>query len=175
MKSNIRPINREVAVPRDKFIVSKTDLKGRISYVNRVFMEVADYSEVQLLGRPHNVIRHPDMPRGVFRLLWETLQREQEFFGFVKNMTASGAYYWVFANITPDRDEAGRIQGYYSVRRAAPPSAIAVVVPLYADLLNVERAAGPAEAPDASVRRLHERLAAIGKSYEQFALELFSS
>jgi aerotaxis receptor len=93
MKPKITPTNVEVRFSPDEIIVSKTDLKGRITYANRVFMRVADYSEDDLLGVQHNIVRHPDMPRGAFRHLWDTIQRGEEWFGFVKNMTAKGHYY----------------------------------------------------------------------------------
>ena len=88
----------------EDFIVSKTDAKGRISYSNRIFMEFAGYAEHELLGVQHNIVRHPDMPRAVFKVMWETLQAGQEFFGYVKNMASDGSFYWVFANVTPDMD-----------------------------------------------------------------------
>ena len=141
MKPKITPTNVEVHFSPDEIIVSKTDLKGRITYANRVFMRVADYSEDDLLGVQHNIVRHPDMPRGAFRHLWDTIQRGEEWFGFVKNMTAKGHYYWVFANVTVDRfgDE---VLGYYSVRRQAPPQAIEAIAPIYAEMLRIEREAG---------------------------------
>src|SRR5512142_16962 len=87
MKPSVHPTSVEVQVPKGEFIVSKTDPTGRITYVNRTFMQVANFREADLLGRQHNIIRHPDMPRGVFKLLSDTLKGGSEFFGFVKNMT----------------------------------------------------------------------------------------
>ena len=126
----ITPNNHEVVLTDNEFIVSKTDAKGRITYVNRVFMRIAGYSEQELLQQPHSIIRHPDMPRGVFYYLWKTLQEGHEFFGFVKNLCADGSYYWVFANITPDYDRDDRLMGYYSVRRKPSPQAIETVTPI---------------------------------------------
>lgn len=173
MKPKISPKDREVKIPEGRFIVSKTDLSGKITYVNRTFMEVADYTEAELLRIQHNVVRHPDMPRGVFRFLWDTIKQEQEFFGFVKNLTSDGSYYWVFANMTPDYDDHGKLKGYYSVRRRPSQQAINTIVPIYKKMLEIERSSGAKEAPDASLRWLNEQLVEMGKSYEQFALELF--
>lgn len=96
-------------------IVSKTDLKGRITYVNPYFVEVSGFSEKELLGAPHNLVRHPDMPPSAFADLWSTLKQERPWTGMVKNRRKNGDYYWVKANVTPVR-EGGRIAGYMSVR-----------------------------------------------------------
>jgi aerotaxis receptor len=172
MKPAITPTQREVRFREDELIVSKTDLKGRITYANRIFMRVADYPEEKLIGVQHNIIRHPDMPRGAFKHLWDTLARGEEWFGFVKNMTSRGDFYWVFANVTPDV-ENGQVVGYYSVRRQAAPGAIETMTPIYAEMLRVEKEAGPARACDASLAWLGTQLKAQGKSYERFVLDLY--
>lgn len=175
MKPKITPTGVEVSFGADKFIVSKTDTAGRITYANRVFMRIADYAEDELLGVQHNIVRHPDMPRGAFKHLWDTLSSgQEEWIGFVKNMTRSGDHYWVFANVTPDR-QAGQVIGYYSVRRPAPRRAIETLAPVYAEMLRVERAAGPARACEASLAYLTATLAGMGKSYEQLVLDLFEN
>jgi PAS domain S-box-containing protein len=170
MKNKQLPTNREVRVKDDDFIVSKTDTKGRITYCNRVFMHIAGYDEEELLGAQHNIVRHPDMPRAVFKLLWQTLESGKEFFGYVKNMTQSGDYYWVFANVTPSVNAQGRLIGYYSVRRAPKRSAVEYVIPIYAEMLALEQRAGPQGAIQASTGLLLEKLA--GESYERFVLRL---
>ncbi|MCX7946419.1 MAG: PAS domain-containing protein [Hydrogenophilus sp.] len=172
MKRRPTPTNTEVTFSEHEFIVSKTDLKGRITYGNRVFMRVSGYQEDELIGSPHNIVRHPDMPRGAFKHLWDTIQQGKEWFGFVKNMGKSGHYYWVFANVTPDI-EAGRIVGYFSVRRQAPRKAIEAVTPLYAEMLRIEREAGAARACEASLAWLTERLRALGTTYEALILSLY--
>jgi len=156
----------------EDFIVSKTDEKGRISYCNRIFMEFAGYEESELLGSQHNIVRHPDMPRAVFRFMWETLQSGQEFFGYVKNMASDGSFYWVFANVTPTRNARGDIVGYFSVRRKPRPDAIALVAPLYAEMLAREQAAGAKQAIDASRPLLEDQFQSKGVSYEAFVLAL---
>lgn len=108
MKYKVEPNSREKVMRENDFIVSKTDLKGRITYGNRIFIEYSGYTEEELLGAPHNIIRHPDMPRGVFKFLWDTLAAEKECFAYVKNMAKDGSYYWVFANVTrPTMPKAG--------------------------------------------------------------------
>lgn len=172
MKLKIAPTGQQAPWNDDSMIISKTDLTGRITYVNRTFMQVSNFAEMEVLGMQHNIVRHPDMPRGVFRLLWDTLKSGREFFGFVKNMTADGHYYWVFANITPDMDFNGKTVGYFSVRRKARKSAIAVIEPIYREMLAEEARAGAAHAPDSSLRLLQEKLRAQGKNYDQFVLAL---
>lgn len=172
MKKHIPPTNTEVQLADGEFIVSKTDTKGRITYCNRTFMRIAGYSEKELLHSQHNIVRHPDMPRGVFRFLWDTIASGQEFFGYVKNLTADGSYYWVFANVTPDYDRDGQLKGYYSVRRKPKASAIAAVEPLYREMLNIEQRAGSKDGPNQSIRYLQDKLAELNTGYEEFVLGL---
>lgn len=172
MKLKINPTQHEVFLKKDEIIVSKTDLTGRITYVNRAFMRVADFSAAEVLGTQHNIVRHPDMPRGAFKLLWDTLKQEHEFFGYVKNMTSSGDFYWVFANVTPDRDADGKLVGYFSVRRKPGSEAVATMQSIYREMLAVESRAGAANAPAASVDFLQAKLKSLGTSYERFILSL---
>lgn len=172
MKPKITPTQQEIKLSDSDVIVSKTDLSGRITYANRIFMKIADYSESELLGKQHNIVRHPDMPRGAFKLVWNTLKAERECFAYVKNMTAEGHYYWVFANITPDRDTNGKVVGYFSVRRKPKASAVATVESVYREMLEVERRAGAASAPDASLTFLVDKLKSLGTDYDRFILSL---
>ncbi len=153
----------------DEIIVSKTDTRGHISYANDVFVRVSGYAEDELLGAPHSIVRHPDMPRAVFHLLWETIERGDEIFAFVDNLAADGASYWVLAHITPSFDAAHRIVGYHSHRRCPDEAAIAEVEPLYRALLAEERRQTTARDQVAAGRALLDRtLAQAGASYEEF-------
>lgn len=172
MKSKQEPTAHEQVMREDDFIVSKTDLKGRITYFNRVFLEFSGYSESELQGEQHNIVRHPDMPRGVFKFLWDTLEQKKECFAYVKNMCKNGDFYWVFANVTPDLDAQGNAIGYFSVRRKASPKAIAVISAVYQAMLEEERRAGPKDACDASLALLGNVLKQKGLSYEQLILSL---
>ncbi len=172
MKYKIEPTRHERIMREDDFIVSKTDLKGHVTYCNRIFIEFSGYSESELLGAQHNIIRHPDMPRGVFQFLWDTLAQKKECFAYVKNMSRDGGFYWVFANVTPDLDTQGHPSGYFSVRRKAKPSAIAVVSDIYKAMQEEERRAGPKDACNASLAWLDTVLKQKGVSYEQFILSL---
>ena len=158
----------------DDFIVSKTDLKGRITYANRVFSEFAGLEEHEFLGKQHNLVRHPDMPRCVFKLLWDTIQNGKEIFAFVKNIRKDGGYYWVFANVTPSHDQNGQLVGYYSVRRKPNPKAIPHVTGLYRQLLQIEQSAGARDGMDAALAHVGQLLKQKGMSYERFILDLQS-
>ncbi|NWG86079.1 MAG: PAS domain-containing protein [Hydrogenophilaceae bacterium] len=164
------PVER--VMREDDFIVSKTDLKGRITYGNRIFIEFSGYTEEELLDSQHNIVRHPDMPRAVFKLLWDTIQAGNECFAYVKNMAKDGSFYWVFANVTPSYDSTGKLIGYLSVRRKPKPEAVKLVSRLYATMLAAEKQAGSRDAIAASSRILTDLLAEKGLSYEEFVLSL---
>ena len=167
------PNSREVMLPDDAFITSKTDLQGRIIYCNKVFKEIAGYSNEALLGAPHNIVRHPDMPRGVFKLLWDTISAKKEFIGYVKNMCADGSFYWVLATVTPDFDESKNLVGYYSARRQPKREAIAVIAPVYAAMRQAEAKVSGSQQPQAGMDALLKIIKDQGKgSYEDFVLSL---
>ncbi len=174
MKAKITPTGHEIVLHDEDVIVSKTDLTGRITYANRTFMRIADYCESELLGKQHNIVRHPDMPRGAFKLCWDTIKSGHEFFAYVKNLTSEGHHYWVFANITPDRDSRGELVGYFSVRRKAGPKGVAAIESLYREMLDTEREAGPAKAPEASLALVAAKLKSLGTTYDRFILNLRS-
>jgi len=138
-REGTQPSGRETSFHPDDIIVSKTDLRGILTYVNDVFLVTAGYSERELLGQPHSIIRHPEMPRCIFKLLWNCVQSGQEVFAYVNNMAANGDNYWVFAHVTPCFDQSGAIGGYHSVRRVPTERALSVIRPLYARLLAEER------------------------------------
>lgn len=172
MKRAITPTSVERVMRENDFIVSMTDTKGRITYGNRIFIEFSGYAESELVGTQHNIIRHPDMPRGVFQLLWDKIQSGNECFAYVKNMSKDGGFYWVFANVTPTFDPAGKITGYLSVRRKPKMSGIQTVTGLYAAMLDAEKKAGPANAIAASTKILVDVLNEKGLSYDELILAI---
>jgi PAS domain S-box-containing protein len=135
----VRPTGEERTFGVDELIVSKTDPRGVITYANDVFLRVSGYEMHEVVGQPHNLIRHPDMPRAVFQLLWDTLAAGNELFAYINNLAADGAHYWVLAHVTPSYDPGGRVIGYHSSRRRPSPRAVQHVAPLYARLLAEER------------------------------------
>jgi PAS domain S-box-containing protein len=153
----------------DELIVSKTDAKGVITYANDVFCRIAAMPEEDVVGQPHNLIRHPAMPRAVFKLLWDTIAGGQEIFAYVNNLAADGANYWVFAHVTPSYDAAGRISGYHSNRRAPHRDAIAAVTPVYAALVAEEaRHPRAADGLAASTAMLDATLVRAGLAYDEW-------
>jgi PAS domain S-box-containing protein len=168
----IAPTQRERIMREDDFIVSKTDPKGIITYCNPIFIEFSGYGEEELLGTQHNIIRHPDMPRAAFKLAWDTIQAGREFFGYVKNMSKDGGFYWVFTHITPDFGPRGNIVGYTSVRRCPKRDAIEKVAPVYRKMLDAEKAAGARDAIAAGTNVLVDLLKQTGMSYEELVFSL---
>jgi PAS domain S-box-containing protein len=158
----------------DEIIVSKTDLKGRMTYCNSVFLRIAGYAEADCLGQPHSMIRHPEMPRCVFKLLWDTIEAGREIFAYVVNRAKNGDHYWVLAHVTPSRDSSGNIVGYHSNRRVPERSVVdTTIIPLYRDLLAIERESpdrkiGMQNSTDTLVSLLHKR----GIEYDRFVATL---
>lgn len=172
--SAITPTGVERTFGVDEIIVSKTDPQGRITYANTVFQRVSGYAEDQLLGQPHSIVRHPAMPRVVFKLLWDTIAAGQEIFAYIDNLAADGAHYWVLAHVTPSYRD-GTLIGYHSNRRAPERAAVAEVSRLYATLHAEElRHAKPAAAMAASGALLDAHLAALGRTYDELVWDLIS-
>lgn len=172
MKRAIEPTSIERMMRENDFIVSKTNAKGIITYGNPIFIEFSGYTEAELLGSQHNIIRHPDMPRSVFKLAWDTIQSGKEFFGYVKNMSKDGGFYWVFTHIAPDFDANRQIVGFTSVRRCPRREAISKIEPVYREMLQAERAAGARDAIAAGTQVLVDLLNKSGTGYEELAFSL---
>ena len=138
-----------------------------------MFQKLSGFSERELIGAPHNIVRHPAMPRCAFKLVWDTISSGKEIFAYVINRSKNGDHYWVFGHITPDMDDAGRIVGYNSFRRSVEAKAVAAVEPLYAALLAEEaKHADPKAGMQAATAALLKILADNGVSYEKFVLGL---
>ncbi len=164
----------ERTFPASEIIVSKTDLKGRITYANEVFLDIAGYSEAELLGQPHSIIRHPEMPRCVFKLLWDTIAAGKEIFAYVVNRSKNGDHYWVYAHVSPSFDGAGNLVGYHSNRRVPDRSVVDdQIVPLYRDLLAEEAShANRKDGMFAAVELVQSFLAQKGLAYDEFIARL---
>ncbi len=133
-----RPTGKECPFGEEELIVSKTNLKGHITYANDVFLRLSKFSVKDAIGAPHSLIRHPDMPRCVFKLLWDTIEAKKEIFAYVLNMARDGDHYWVFAHVTPTFDSQQNIVGYHSNRRKPNPDQVAKIKDLYRALLTEE-------------------------------------
>lgn len=169
----VRPTGIERTFDPDEIIVSKTDTKGRITYANDVFLRVAGYTEAEVLGQPHNFIRHPDMPRCVFRVLWDTIQKGEEIFAYVVNQAKNGDHYWVFAHVTPSYTPGGTLAGYHSSRRVPCRGAVEKASGLYATLIAAEREhTNPRDQIAASLPILLGHLEQNRTTYEEFVFAL---
>lgn len=165
-----RPIvlDKEIVFSKKKFIVSKTDIKGNIIFINDNFAEISGYTQEELMGMPHNVIRHPDMPRGIFFLIWNSLKSGREVSGVIKNLAKSGKYYWVIADFSIERDREGNILSFTSFRRCASYQIIEEIEELYETMLSIERKQGI----EGSLRYLESFLEEKKMSYDEFLEEL---
>lgn len=166
-----RPTGHIRTFGHDEVIVSKTDLRGHITYVNHTFVEVSAYPESELIGQPHNIIRHPEMPRGLFHLLWERLRAGQEVFAFINNLAADGASYWVLAHLTASCRPDGSVVGYHSNRRSPAAAAVAEVDDLYRRMRAAEHGSAQAAA-HASRAVLEDFLAARGTTYDEYVWDV---
>ncbi len=158
----------EIVMKSDDLIVSKTDLKGKITYGNEYFIEMSGYSEHELLNAPHNILRHKDMPKIIFKLLWERIQAKKFINAYVKNRTKNGDYYWVFANVTASFDKNNNIVGYFSVRRKPSKKGIETIEALYKELLRIENSSGVEQSAKYLTTILDEK----GVSYDEFIISL---
>ncbi len=171
--AHVVPTGVERQFGTEEIIVSKTDLKGHLTYANDVFIRVSGYEEHELIGRPHSLIRHPDMPRAVFKLLWDTVESGREIFAYVNNMSRNGDHYWVLAHVTPSFDGDGRIIGYHSNRRVPDRRVLDKIVPMYDMLRSTERRhADRKDGLVASVAMLEGMLAKTGLSYHEWVWTL---
>jgi PAS domain S-box-containing protein len=172
-KVRVKPTGVERKLGEEDIIVSKTDPSGRITYVNQTLLNISDFTEEDLIGQQHSIVRHPEMPRSVFKLLWETVESGQEIFAYVVNLTKHGDHYWVFAHVTPTFNDQGGIVGFHSNRRAPSAKGVQSAQALYKILLEEE-----ARYPDrrkgmlSATELLQSMLADKNVEYDQFILSL---
>jgi PAS domain S-box-containing protein len=135
------PTGRESPFSEHEMLVSRTDLTGRITHVNDVFERVSGYSAAELIGRLHSIVRHPDMPGCVFKLLWDTIEAGGEIFAYILNMAKNGDHFWVFMHVAPIVGEHDRVLGYQANRRKPDPRQVRKIIPIYEALVAEERRA----------------------------------
>ena len=165
------PIDREVQWDKTKTLISETDVKGTITNVNDVFCAVAHYSASELIGQPHNLIRHTDMPKLIFKLLWDNLKVGNNFVGVIKNLAKTGEYYWVVTDFEMRRDAMGNITHYIGRRKSVPEAAINnYLAPFYESLLKMEKIGGV----ELSSRFFKNYLTKQGKDYIDFVISIMS-
>jgi PAS domain S-box-containing protein len=163
------PIDEEIKLNPKRYIVSKTDPRGFIEYGNDYFVEISGYTEAELIGQPHSIVRHPDMPKVVFKMMWDRINKAQNIMAIVKNLAKDGRYYWVVTEFEPKLDSiTNEILAHTAFRKAAPQKAIDAVIPLYAKLLEIEEKSGI----EASEMYLRGYLESNNKTYDQLINEL---
>ncbi len=165
-----RPIvlNKEVEFSKKKFIVSKTDTKGRITFVNKNFCDVSGYTAAELMGVEHNVLRHPDMPKAIFYMIWKSLYAGMEISAVIKNLAKSGRYYWVITDFSVERDAKGELKAFTSFNQIAPDHVVEVIEELYAEMILAEKRGGL----EGSLHCLEECLKERELGYNEFLEEL---
>ncbi|MCF6319366.1 MAG: PAS domain-containing protein [Proteobacteria bacterium] len=136
--SSRNSIEEEVPFPEGKLIVSRTDTFGNITHCNQAFVEMSGFEENEIIGRPHHILRHPDMPAGAFKDLWKTVKGKEKWSGYVKNLRKDGRYYWVYAVVVPNIRK-GEVVGYASVRRKPSRTKINECIELYKTMLEQEK------------------------------------
>ena len=156
--SRPEPTNVENIVKSTDLIVSKADAEGNITYVNPIFMKISGYTQGDLLDKPHAILRHPDMPKVIFKYLWENLKEGRDVVAYVKNLCKDGSFYWVMATLKVAKNPDGSFRNYMSTRKSITDSAKETIISLYENLLEIEKSDGV----EASEKALNAFLAGKG-------------
>lgn len=162
-KDRPAPVNKEILIPDEAVLISVTDPKGIITEVNEVFIETAGYSEEELIGTPHNLIRHPDMPRLMFKIVWEHIKERENVMALVKNLAKDGRYYWILTDFVTEVNANNEVVNYTAYRRPICEDVQKAITPLYKALSAIETVAGIA----ASEKFLKEYLDNKAMSYDE--------
>ena len=139
---SITPTDKEHEVTSVDIVVSKGNAKGDITYANQIFFKLAGYTQAELLDQPHAIIRHPDMPKIIFKYLWDNLEAGKDVKAFVKNLCKDGGFYWVFAHVRVATNPDGSFRNYVSTRKGMSAGARAIIEPLYKTLRAAEDEGG---------------------------------
>ena len=145
---DVKYVGKETILSPVDIIVSQSDLEGIIIYANPIFYKIAGYNYGELVGKNHNIIRHEEMPKSIFKLLWEELKNKKEVSCLLKNRCKDGGFYWVFAYIRPSFNRDGTVRNYISTRRVASEKAKSIIEPVYKRLLTIEKEYGVASAEE---------------------------
>ena len=171
MRTNLPVTHQEFVIPEGVTLVSTTDLQSRITYCNPAFVAVSGFEREELIGQPHNLVRHPDMPKGLFKFMWQQIAAGEECFAYVNNRAKNGDNYWVFANVSPVFNGQRRHTGYFSCRRKPKRAAVDKVMPIYQHMRQIEQQ-HPADRGEQSMRWLIQMIEQDFGSYEKFVLGL---
>lgn len=167
--STLTLIDEEIVLDPKRYIVSKTDEQGIITYGNDYFVAISGYKESELIGKPHSVIRHPHMPKVIFKLLWSRLQSGQNLMAIVKNLAKDGRYYWVMTEFETKKDKlSNKTVGYTAFRQAAPKYVVKEINTLYQKLNDIENATSVEDAEKYLTGYLEDK----GLSYDDYINKL---
>lgn len=174
MTITISPTGIEKQFGETEILVSRTDKDGYITYCNAFFRDITGYANKSLVGQPHNCMRHPEMPRSIFKILWDGLEERRDMFAYMKNLTTTGDHYWTFARISPSRDDKGEVVGYEASSRAPNRTTVReVIAPLYKRLCDIESKFDDADKSlEAGCAHLSALLQEKSTSYRRFVLSL---
>jgi PAS domain S-box-containing protein len=165
-------VDEKIELDPKKYIVSKTDTEGIIEYANDYFIEVSGYNETELVGEPHSIVRHPDMPKIIFKIMWDRLEEGKNIYAIVKNRAKDGRYYWIITDFESNLDKvSNKPISYVAYRQAASDKIVDEIEPLYKKLLEIEKTAGM----DGSHKYLNGYLEEQGKSYDEYMEALIGS
>ncbi len=157
--------------PND-LIVSKSDAEGNITYVNPIFIKISGYSQGKLLEEPHSILRHPDMPKVIFKYLWENIKEGRDVVAYVKNLCKDGSFYWVLATVKVAKNPDGSFRNYMSTRRCITDSAKEIIGILYANLLALEKSEGVEASQNALNAFLSEKGVNDSDSFNNLMIEI---
>ena len=162
-------LDQEIELDPTRYIVSKTDSKGFITFGNIYFVKISGYSEQELIGSPHSIIRHPDMPKTIFKLMWSNIKEGKDFCGVIKNLVKDGRFYWTMTEFNSERDpKTDEIVSYTAYRKAPPRSAIETIEPIYKVMLEMEKSGGM----ESGLKFLNQILAQRRQNYDEFFNEI---
>jgi len=159
-----KAVNKEIKLNEDDVLITKTDKSGRIEECNDNFLKISQYTRDEAIGEPHNIVRHPDMPKAIFYYMWKTINSGRNFTGLVKNLAKDGKYYWVVTDFDIQKDEMGKSTGFIAYRSKAKHQAIKLIELIYAEMKEIEWR----EDMEASYNFLLELLTEQGVTYNEF-------
>lgn len=171
-RPTITPTGTARTFGTSEIIVSKTDTAGKITYINEIFERISGFTRSEVMGEPHNIIRHPEMPRSIFDLAWETLKQGHEIFAYVINLCKNGDHYWVLAHMVPSYDPSGAVVGYHSNRRVPRAENVTLLQGIYSELLKIESQSDPKQGMMNARKYIDDFLASKGLGYDEFIFSL---
>jgi len=167
-----KSIDNEIKLSDTQYILSRTDSLGVIEYANEYFEEICGYSEAELIGRPHSIVRHPDMPKVLFKMMWERINKGEDIRAIVKNLAKDGSYYWIVTEFESKIDPVtNRIVSHTAFGRCVPQKAINTIAPIYKKILEIEKEHNI----QASEDYLLEFLEKNNTTYNEYVEKLISS